>query len=248
MTANKLKLNDSKTEVMVVSSAHNQASMKDTRLKIGEDTITPKPVVRNLGGNFDYSLSMDKQVSAVVQKMYYNIRRIAKVRHHLTQETCAKAINATVISHLDYHNGLLLGISEQAIHRLQVAQNSAARLLTRTPYRQHITPVLQHLHWLPVRQRITFKVLTTIQKTLHTATAPSYLRELCPVYHPGRALRSSSDQHKLTVKKANNKYGTRSMRTLGAKLWNELPLEMRREESHQIFRKRLKTLLYRHEY
>ena len=139
-------------------------------------------------------------------------------------------------------------LSEQAIHRLQVAQNSAARLLTRTPYRQHITPVLQHLHWLPVRQRITFKVLTTIQKTLHTTTAPSYLRELCPVYHPGRALRASSDQHKLTVKKATNKYGTRSVRTLGAKLWNELPLEMRREESHQALRKKLKTLLYRREY
>ncbi|KAF7648774.1 hypothetical protein LDENG_00152180, partial [Lucifuga dentata] len=43
--------------------------------------------------------------------------------------------------------------------RLQLIQNSAARLLTKTKKREHITPVLATLHWLPVSYRIDFKVL-----------------------------------------------------------------------------------------
>ena len=101
-------------------------------------------------------------------------------KRHLTQEACAKVINATVISHLDYHNALQLGIIYRQMHRLQMAQNNTARCLTITRYRQHISPVLQQLLWLPVRQRVVFKVLTTIQKSLHTLSAPKYMRELCP--------------------------------------------------------------------
>ena len=161
------------------------------------------------------------------------------------QEACAKAINATVLSRLDYHNGLRLGASEESVHKLQVAQNNAARLLTGTPRREHITPVLRHLHWLPVRQRIAFKILTTIQKTLHSASAPNYLIDLCATYHP---CSSSSDQWKLIVVKASNQYGGRSFGTLGAKLWNELPSNIRGPILQATFRKHLKTLLFRREY
>ncbi|XP_055997120.1 uncharacterized protein LOC130047028 [Ostrea edulis] len=132
MTVNKLKLNDGKTEIMVVASAHNQCLVKDIRLKIGEAILTPKSTVKNLGAALDATLSMEIQVNSVVRKMYFNIRRISKVKHHLTQEACAKVINATVISHFDYHNALLLGITDRPMHRLQVAQNNAARCLTRT--------------------------------------------------------------------------------------------------------------------
>ncbi|XP_056009333.1 uncharacterized protein LOC125679878 [Ostrea edulis] len=149
MTVNKLKLNNGKTEIMVVASAH-QCLMKDIRLKIGEAILTPKSTVKNLGAALDATLSMEIQVNSVVKKMYFNIRRISKVKHHLTQEACAKVINATVISHLDYHNALQLGMTDRHMHRLQVAQNKAARCLTRTCYRQHISPVLQQLHWLPI--------------------------------------------------------------------------------------------------
>jgi hypothetical protein len=79
------------------------------------------------------------------------------VKQHLTQDVCAKVINATVTSNLDYHNAFLLGVTDQTMHRLQVAQNNAARYLTRTTQRQHISPVIQQLHWLPLKQRVVFK-------------------------------------------------------------------------------------------
>jgi hypothetical protein len=248
MAVNKLKLNDAKTEIMVIASSHNKNRVLDIRLKIGEETVIPKSTVRNLGAALDATLSMETQVNSVVRKMHYNIRRISKVKHHLTQEACTKAINATVLSHLDYHNALLLGVTDQTTHRLQVAQNNAARCLTRTKYRHHISPVLQQLHWLPVRQRVVFKVMTTIHKSLHSSSAPAYMRELCPIYTPLKSLRSSSDKWKLEVKKSSNRYGARAITTLGAQLWNGLPLELRELDSHRTFRKNLKTILFRREY
>ena len=235
---------------MVITSRNNKHHVTDINLTIGEETITSKHVVRNLGATLDsvHVLSMDHQVNAVTLSMYYNIRRISRIKHHLTHEACKKAINATVLSRLDYHNGLLLGTSEKNIHRLQVAQNNAARLLTGTSRRDHITPVLQHLHWLPVRQRTTFKILTVIQKSLHGNHAPTYMKGLLSLYCPRRTLRSCSDQWKLEVSKVNNQYGARSLKTLGAKLWNELPCDIQRPISQAMFRKHLKTLLFRREY
>lgn len=138
MTVNKLKLNVAKTEVIVVASSHNQCRLRNIIIKIGEAIVTPMPNVKNLGAVLDVTLSMEKQVSSVVRKMYLNIRKISKVKHHLTKEACANDINATVISHLDYHNALLPGITDRQMHQLQVAQNSAARCLTKTHYRQHM--------------------------------------------------------------------------------------------------------------
>ena len=245
MRTNRLKLNDSKTEVIAIANKGSSPCINDIRVTIGDDIITPKPSVRNLGAIVDSHLTMQNQVNAVTSSMYYNIRRISKVKRYLTHDLCVKAINATVLSRLDYHNGLLLGVPATTIHKLQVAQNNAARLLTSTPRREHISPVLQQLHWLPVKQRVSFKILTLIHKALHSDVAPSYMSELCPMHHSRRVLRSSSDTWRLQVSRASNRYGTRSLRTLGAQLWNELPAEVRGPISHSLFRKRLKTILFK---
>ena len=64
MTVNKLKLNDGKTEIMVVASPHNQCRLTDIRLKIGEAILTPRSTVKNLGAALDSTLSMEAQVSS----------------------------------------------------------------------------------------------------------------------------------------------------------------------------------------
>src|SRR4029434_10045736 len=75
--------------------------------------------------------------------------------------------------------------------RLQLIQNSAARLLTRTKRREHISPVLAALHWLPVTFRIDFKVLLLIYKALN-GLGPSYIENSLVKYLPSRTLRSSN--------------------------------------------------------
>ena len=81
MTVNKLKLNDGKTEIMlVVASSYNQCRLRDIRLKVGEVILTARPTDKNRGAALDTILSMEAPVSSVVRKMYFNIRRISKIK------------------------------------------------------------------------------------------------------------------------------------------------------------------------
>jgi hypothetical protein len=244
MGRNKLKLNDDKTECLVISSK-NSKSVQDVNIHIGDSIIAPTSSLRNLGATLDKDLSMQAQVNKVVKSVYFHLRRISMIRKYLTQEACASVIHATVTSRLDFHNGLLAGLAEKQLSRLQVAQNHAARLLTCTHMRAHITPVLSHLHWLPVKQRVSYKVLMTIHKGLHCEPCPQYIRDLFTTYQPRRELRSSSDVWTLTVPRAMRQYGSRSLQVHGAHLWNGLPADLRKPQSVQTFKKKLKTFLYR---
>ena len=70
---------------------------------------------------------------------------------------CRTIVHDLVMSRLDYCNAILYGLPDAQLRKLQLVQNSAARLVTGTRRREHITPVLFALHWLPIRQRIQFK-------------------------------------------------------------------------------------------
>ena len=247
MAHNKLKLNDSKTECMVISGrSHTQS--KELTICIGGEEIVPKSAVGNLGAVLDGEMSMEAQVRRVIKGVYFHLRRISMIRKYLTESACAKLIHSTVTSRLDFHNGLLAGRPDKTIHRLQVAHNNAARLLRQVGRREHITPVLSSLHWLPVRQRIAYKVLSIIQRTLHTATAPRYLKELFTRYQPGRQLRSASDPWMLVVPRHRLQYGSRSLRVFGPQLWNTLPADLRDPLTVAVFKKRLKTFLFKTAY
>lgn len=136
-----------------------------------------------------------------------------------------KLINTFVFSRIDYCNALLAGVSKNTLNKLQYVQNLAVRILTRTRSREHMTPILESLHWLLVSFRVDFKVLMLTYKALHSQ-APHYISELLKVYTPGRALRSS-DLDLLAVPPTRmHSMGDRAS-TYAAKLWNSLPKEIR---------------------
>lgn len=188
---------------------------------------------------------MNSQIASTVRNVYFHLRRISKIRCHLNTATCAKVIHAIVTSRLDYHNGLLAGLSDKSLHSLQLAQNNAARLLTGNKRSDHIRPVLFQLHWLPIKQRIAFKVLTMMHKSIHDSNAPAYLREALTLYQPSRGLRSAADQWKLTVPRVYHQYGSCSFHVFGAKVWNTLPMNIRGPISVSVFKKQLKTILFK---
>ena len=121
---------------------------------------------------------------------YYHLHNIASIRRSVTTSAGKILVNSLVISRLDFGNATLYGVSEAILHRLQVLQNSAAQLITGTRRREHTSPVLFSLHWLPVRQRIKFKILLLVFRCLHQL-APAYLSDLITPYTPAKSLRSA---------------------------------------------------------
>ena len=96
-----------------------------------------------------------------------------------------------VHSKLDYCNSLAYGLPKYLLQKLQFVQNAAARLITGIRKHDHITPILMDLHWLPVNERIQFKILLLTFKSLN-GLAPVYIDEMIQCYVPNRKLRSSS--------------------------------------------------------
>ncbi len=144
-------------------------------------------------------------------------------------------------SRLDYCNALLGGCPASAINKLQVVQNAAARVLTRSRKYDHITPILQSLHWLPIKIRISYKILLLAYKALN-GLAPAYLTSLLSRYSPTSSLRSQNSGLLVVPRIAKSTKGGFSY--LDPKPWNSLPDNVRGSDTLSLFKSRLKTHLF----
>ncbi|KAK3109110.1 hypothetical protein FSP39_023289 [Pinctada imbricata] len=248
MNVNLLKLNEDKTELMVFAPKNKIDEIRDFKLTFGDNIIYDAQFIKNLGAHFDKTLSMEKQCNQVSKSCYFHLRNIGRIRHLLSEELCKTLINSLVTSRLDYGNALLFGVNKFLIEKLQRVQNAAARIVSRVRSKQeHISPVLQELHWLPVVYRIEFKELVYVYKALH-GLAPSYLTELVSFYRPTRVLRSESASLLPVPIVRTKTYGERRFDKSAATLWNNLPLTLRNCDRLSSFRKQLKTYLFKKAY
>jgi len=179
----------------------------------------------------------------LIRNCYFNLRNISKVRKILSHDDLERIIHAFVSSRLDYCNSLFTCLSKKELGRLQIVQNSAARLLTRTNRTAHVTPLLKSLHWLPVASRIKFKILVLTFRALH-GQAPGYMTGLIQPYTSVRSLRSSGQNLLMVPRTRFKTRGDRSFKAVAPRLWNELPLSLRSLDSVDIFKKQLKTHLF----
>ena len=106
----------------------------------------------------------------------------------LTEEMANLVACSLVQSRLVYANALYVGMSSANFDALQRAQNTIARVVTLSLKRDHITPSLKRLHWLPVRQRVTYKIATLVYN-IRRSREPDYLYSLLENYTPIRHLK-----------------------------------------------------------
>ena len=116
-------------------------------------------------------------------------------------------------------------------------------VLTGTRKRDHISPVLASLHWLPVKFRIEFKILLLTYKAL-LGQAPSYLQELIVPYYPTRTLRSLNAGLLVVPIVSKSRTGPRAFSYQAPLQWNQLPVVVREADTLSTFKSRLKTFLF----
>ena len=244
MVDNKLKMNNEKTELIVTGTKHKLSQIPVSTMLISDCHLSFSPSVKNLGIFLDQTLSTETQINQLCKVIYFQLRRLAKIRSFLTTEAANKLAVSLILSRLDYCNSVLSGLPQEKLCRLQWIQNHAARIMLRRSKRDSAVPLLRTLHWLPVRARIEYKVACLCHQSLHNKDFPSYLSELIQPYHPPRALRSQ-DSFLLSVPRFSlNSYGKRSFSVFGPTLWNSLPLSLRTRQSLPTFKKHLKPHLF----
>ena len=151
MYQDKLKINDDKTEFIIIGSRQQLLKINPCSIRVGSTNIKPVSEVRNLGSWFDSNFSMCTHISKSCGAAFYWLHNIKHISRFLRKEKLEMVLHAFVTSRNDYCNGLLYGLPDCEIVKLQRVQNAAARLLNSVCKYGHITPILKELHWLPVR-------------------------------------------------------------------------------------------------
>ena len=138
-------------------------------------------------------------------------------------------------------------MSLENIHKLQLIQNHAARLVKKALKRSSAKLLLKDLHWLPVKDRIIYKIAVLVFNIINNNSSPSYLRELITVYTPQtqRSLRSSQKSLLEVPRKNLKTFGERYFSNAAPEAWNKLPEYIKSSQSTAIFKKNLKTYLFR---
>ena len=122
----KLKLNDCKTEFLVLMSPHQLRKYGLLEIQLVTVLIKPAVSVRNLGAHFNQMLTMVNFINHKIKVASYHLCRIVSIRKYITAGICHRLVVALVTSNIDY-----CGLAAKDVDRLQRLQNRAARLVTR---------------------------------------------------------------------------------------------------------------------
>ena len=251
LTDNHLKLNDNKTEVMIVGKENVKSKIQgDIEICIGSEKVKPKSCVRNLGAFLDSELSMQEQVKSTSRSCYSSLHSLGRIRKYLDENSVKTLVHAFITCKIDNLNSLLPCVSDhvRTLNKLQMILNTSARLIFRLRKHDHITPVLMELHWLPIQARIDYKILLLTYKALN-GIGPSYLVDFLHPKQYRRNTRAANDYLALEAPSTKMKtVGDKSFSFTSVYLWNCLPLELRSSPSLSIFKSNLKTYLFRRAY
>ena len=252
MQLNKLKLNSDKTEALLTQTRNNffTYTVEDIHLdQTNNEKITPSPVVKSLGVLFDEYLTFEKQVDMIVKTCNIHLRNLRVIGSKLTYDHKRQLVHCLIFSKLDYCNGLLFGLPDCLINKLQKVQNSCVRFLfgSKEIHRwDRVSSFLKQAHFLPIRRRIEYKIALTVFKCLNNI-APSYMSNLItPQRQSIKTLRCDNDFFKLTVPPVSHLRQTeRSFSYCGPSVWNQLPYRLRTMSDVKVFKSELKTYLFK---
>jgi hypothetical protein len=243
MATHFLKMNAEKTEFLVISSAKMSPKIPPLCVSVGNCELKPSSKARNLGVIINSHASMNDQISSVCRSSYLQLRCLRKIQRFVSREALEKLVHAFVTSKLDYCNALYIGIPRHQLQRLQRVQNCAARLLAGADRSDHITPILRDLHWLPVEQRVQFKITLLVYKAI-TGRAPKYLCDLIKVNVPKRTLRSNNDLQLFIPFTRSHLVKNSCFSFIGPYLFNCLPSHVKHSDTVDSFKRNLKTHLF----
>ena len=240
---NGMLLNADKSDALMISTSQQAKKLpQNAAVIVTGSRVVLSDSVRNLGVAIDNRLSMEKHVNSVFSSCSYHLKALRHVRHSLTDDIANTVARCIVLSRLDYCNSLLYGVPSHHLNKLQRIQNNLARIVLKKPFRSSAAPLLKELHWLPVAQRVRYKIANLVFRC-REGSAPSYPSQLLSERIYVRELRSTNT-FLLEEPRTMTVVASRAFSSAGPRIWNELSLELGGQKSFESFKQKLKTFLF----
>ena len=222
MARNMLKLNDEKTEFIILEHINNSKKIDNITIRIGSENIIAAEDVRNLGFLMDRFCKNTKHINYFSSLLCHQLRNIQNIRGKLYFDAAKTVVQALILSKLDYCNSLLVGTPECHLCQLQHVQNMACRVVCNLRKYDHVSASMYSLHWLRVRERITYKIAYLVH-CCKMGSAPQYLIDVFPIATHNRSLRSSTSGNLPSAKCRSSLACEGSFSAAGLKIWNSIP-------------------------
>jgi hypothetical protein len=241
MSDHHLKLNPEKTVFLPIS--RKQKDFEPIQINSG-CVVHPSTQARNLGIVFDNQMTFNAHITSLRRSCFHNIRNIQQIKHFIPSEMLHQIFLAMVVSKLDFCNSLYCALNCGQLRKIQVIQNSCARIITKTKLRDSITPKLAELHWLPIKYRYIYKLATWGHKIVYDDQTPSYLKSIIELRQSRRLTRASLVPSFIPPKYNLITVGGKGIDVHISTTWNSLPADLRNIEEFPEFKNHLKTYLF----
>ena len=208
MPRRKLKLNDGKTEIIVIrGNLRNVSAANFGEMSFGDTQLVVCESAKNLGIILDPSLSFRSHIDSIVKTCNFHIYNLFMIKDFVNRKNLVTLVHSLIISKVDYCNylGLFIGLPNVILKKVQSVLNRAARLIFSLPPKVQTTSSLIERHWLPLKAIIEFKICLITFKALKF-NQPSYIREL---------LSFSSHESTLGLRSADDPYRLHEPRAIG---------------------------------
>ena len=214
-------------------------------MQVGDTSVDISPDLNYLGVLLDQNLTLKSHILNKAKRAAYHLYRIRQIAKFLDLPAKKTLISSLVMSQLDYANAIFINLPNSSIHPNQRIQNQAAKLIMNRDRWDSLTSTMRQLHWLPISYRSKYKVLLLVYRCKN-GQAPEYLQQKLSLRNPIRITHAATDRDILQMPYNKRKtLADHGFSSAGPKLWNTLPPELRSAPTVSIFKKLLKTHLFK---
>lgn len=239
LIANKLSLNVTKTEQMFIGSDHNLSKIReDTPILLDKKPIKRVKASKSLGIYIDERLSWHDQINEMSKKITKAIGGLRQVRQFVPVQTAIIMYKSLIQPLFDYCDIVWDNMPLTTGERLQKLQNRAARVITCQSYEVRSNDILQQLGWKTLAERRYIHKAKMMFKIFH-GNAPSYLMECFTKSTVNNAYDLRNRDNCLVLPKPRTEYLKKSFQYAGAKLWNNLPPDIRSQNNFSTFKREI---------
>lgn len=236
LCANKLSMNATKTEFMVIASKYRIKQLVDNpKITIGKEIINSVSKAKLLGVLVDEKLSWEDHIhDIIIPKVLKGLRMLRSIRPMLTITQMVSLYESLVLPHFDYCSALWGNCGVVLKNRLQKLQNRAARIISRSGYEVRSPEILSALGWCDLETRRRRQKSTLMYKIMN-GIAPMYLREMFLSVNEAHHYNLRCSDINVKVPQPLTDYLKRSLTYNGALLWNSLPSVIRNVNNVNLF-------------